>query len=173
MSTKPNNARTTPMTTSNRPNCSIASIIVENSAADCADYMETPGLTSQTRNFGLHFKPVEEVRNLECGGVRSIGAVDGIALDVGSELLADGSGIGFGGVCRPHHFPEFLDSIVSLEHHGDNRSLRHELHETSKERSILVNIIESLGLRLGQMKHFQCAYPEPGLLDFTENSSCV
>src|SRR6516225_1940252 len=90
------------------------------------------------------FQLIEKVPDLEGGSIRAVRAVDGIPLDIRAEELADRAGIGFARIGGTHDFPKFLDGILGLDNHRDDRSFRHELHQAAKERPFLMNVIETL-----------------------------
>src|SRR5262249_27711005 len=81
----------------------------------------------------------EEVGNLERRRVGRVGAVHGVRLDGGCEILADRAGRGLGRIGGAHEVAPFPDRVVTGEDHGQARPLGHERAQAVVERALPVD----------------------------------
>src|SRR5258706_89477 len=107
----------------------------------------------------------EEEGDLDLRVVIRVGAVDGVLLDRLAELGADGAGVGFLRIGRPHELAQLGDGVVALERSNVNGTGHHVLHEVAVERTLFVDGVESLGLALGEGDLPEAENPESCLLD--------
>jgi hypothetical protein len=79
--------------------------------------------------------------------------VDGVLLDAGSPLLADGALFGIGRIGGTHQLAVVGDGVFLLEAHDDDRAAGHEVGERVEEGLVGVDRVEALGLALGEVQH--------------------
>lgn len=111
----------------------------------------------------------EKELQLGLGGFGGIGAVDTIALDVGTETFADGAFGGFGGIGCAHHFAEAGNGVLALERHDDDRAFCHEFDQAFKEGARFVDGVKTPSLGIGEPHHAQPQDLESGFLNHREN----
>ena len=121
----------------------------------------------------LEFVTGEEVADFEGGGVFGVGAVDGVFADRASELLADGSLFGLGRVGGAHELAEVGDGVVFFEDHGIDDAGAHEISEFAEEAALGVDVVEALGLLLGEDDLFDGEELEADLGDLGEDGGGV
>jgi len=121
----------------------------------------------------LEFVAGEEVADFKGGGVFGVGAVDGVFADGGGELLADSSLFGLGRVGGAHELAEVGDGVVFFEDHGIDDAGAHEISEFAEEAALGVDVVEALGLLLGEDDLFDGEELETGLRDFGEDGGGV
>src|SRR5215469_11729877 len=97
----------------------------------------------------LQFETSKEISNLKRRRLLAIRAVDRVLADRSRILLPDRSLFGLRRVGRAHQLAQVGNGILLLKNHREDRPAGHKLRQLTKERTLLVNIIEPLGLRLG------------------------
>src|SRR3990167_384381 len=108
---------------------------------------------------------VEEVADLERGGLGGIRAVDGVLLDARGEVLPYGPLCRLGGVGGAHYLPVFGDRVLPFEHHQDYRAPGHETGQAPVKGPLFMDYVKALGVFFGELHHFEGRYPEPVLLE--------
>src|SRR5262249_15133373 len=113
----------------------------------------------------------EEETELDLGGLRSVAAVDGVALDVGAVGVPDGPGGRLLGVRGPPHLAVAGDGALPLDGHYHAGAGGHELDEGAVEGAVLVDGVEGLRLRLAEADQPERDDLEPRLLDEVDDAA--
>src|SRR4051812_8502799 len=92
----------------------------------------------------------EEETELLLRRLGSVRPVSAVPLDIRGEALTDGPLRGVGWIGRAHDLAQFLNGVLALERHHDDRPLGHELDQSAEERAFLMDGIEPLRLLLAE-----------------------
>ncbi len=101
------------------------------------------------------FVGFEEERNFSFRIRQAVRSVNGVAVDAGCEIGADGSCGSFRWVGGAHDLAVAGDCIFAFENHDENRAGDHEVDEFFKEGAFFVDGVESFRLIFAQVEHFR------------------
>ncbi len=80
--------------------------------------------------------------------------MDGVALDAGGEVRADGAGGCFRGVCRAHDLAVLRDGVFSFEDHDEDGAGNHKVDEFLVKGPLFVDRVKGFCLVLRHVEHF-------------------
>ena len=89
----------------------------------------------------IELRGAEPQTDLELRRFGSIRAVNHIAPDIHSKVAADRAGLRFQGLGCTDQFPGAGDHTVTFPDHGHDRTRSDEVHQTRKERTLLMDAV--------------------------------
>jgi hypothetical protein len=128
-------------------------------------------MNAVTKLFKLD--PGKEVSNLKRSRILCIRAMNRILANRRSELLANRTFLSLRRVGRAHQLAQVGNRIILFEHHRKDGSARHKLRQFAKERPRRVNVVEALGLSLGDRKPLDRNNLKPCLFNLGEDGCRV